>query len=280
MLEVCVIIPVLNGGELLRQQLSSLVAQVSPPDWELIVVDNGSTDASHAIVHSFSERLPVRLVTFTIRGQSHARNHGASLSQAPALIFLDQDDVTSPHYLRQMVQALAQHRFVAAQVDVDLLNRGWVRASREPAHGRALAQDFLPWAYGGTLGVSRALFEELEGFRQLGSSGEDVDFCWRAQQAGEALHLVSGAVLHYRFHEAGMAALFRQGRAYGRGGAAVYLEHRAKGAMRPSRRFVVRQMLSALTRMVLPGRGRRASGAFRAGRAWGLLTPPPSQQKT
>jgi glycosyltransferase involved in cell wall biosynthesis len=94
---VSVVVPVRNGARSLDACLSSLVAQDYPADrHEILVVDNGSTDRTPAIIDSY----PVRRLNEPRRGVSHARNRGIDEARGEIVAFLDGDCTADPTWLR------------------------------------------------------------------------------------------------------------------------------------------------------------------------------------
>jgi glycosyltransferase involved in cell wall biosynthesis len=228
-----VVIPVLNAGLYLGEQLTALGEQVCDCSWEIIVADNGSSDQSVVLASRVRAQVPnLAIVDASARqGQAHARNVGARIARGEYLVFVDADDVVTPGYLAAMHAALCQHEFVAASFDSTTLNAGWVNATR-----RSYQQDdvsdtlgFLPFAGGGGLGIRRSLFERIGGFDESWwGAGEDIDLCWRAQRAGASLTFVPGAVVQIRWR-ASLPSQFRQGRSYGRGEPHLYGKYRDAG---------------------------------------------------
>src|SRR5690242_2033878 len=84
-----VVVPTYNRAATLPRAIDSVLAQ-SVDDFELIVVDDGSTDDTDAVLEHFGDR--VRVVVQANAGVSAARNAGAAISQAEWLVFLDSDD--------------------------------------------------------------------------------------------------------------------------------------------------------------------------------------------
>lgn len=104
---VSIIIPCHNAGAWLAETLASALAQT----WagkEIIVVDDGSQDASLAVARRFAAR-GVRVVSQPNRGASAARNHGLKLARGDYIQFLDADDLLSPEKIARQVALLAQH---------------------------------------------------------------------------------------------------------------------------------------------------------------------------
>jgi glycosyltransferase involved in cell wall biosynthesis len=83
-----------NRAEFLSRVLESIVGQtLDPSDFELIVIDDGSSDDTRQVVEAFGRRLPLRYAYQANAGLASAKNHGIYCSRAPLLLFLDDDDV-------------------------------------------------------------------------------------------------------------------------------------------------------------------------------------------
>jgi len=106
---VCIIIPTYNHKDLLRETLESLAQQTYPADrFEVMIVDDGSTDGTHEIV---AETYPfiLRCVRQANQGDAAARNFGAQQSTADILVFLDDDILVKPDYLAGLINAHGLH---------------------------------------------------------------------------------------------------------------------------------------------------------------------------
>lgn len=98
------IVPVYNGELYLREAIDSILAQTYRP-LEIIVVDDGSTDATPDVVAGYGDRL--RYIRQPNAGPGAARNHGLNLAQGEFIAFLDADDLWHPDKLaRQMTRFL------------------------------------------------------------------------------------------------------------------------------------------------------------------------------
>jgi len=131
-MNVSVIIPLYNKAAYIARALDSVLAQTIG-DFELIVVDDGSTDGSGDIVRKYSDPR-IRLITQENVGVSGARNHGVAKSTAQWIAFLDADDEWRPSFLER-TQA-----FILAHPDVDtvfanfhdIVGRGpWLKDCRD-----------------------------------------------------------------------------------------------------------------------------------------------------
>jgi len=100
---VAAIIPVYNGAKWIARALASVFAQTRPVD-EVIVIDDGSTDGSAAIVQSYDSR--IQYVYQANRGVASARNHGARIARSEWIAFLDHDDEWLPHKIERQLTAV------------------------------------------------------------------------------------------------------------------------------------------------------------------------------
>ncbi|MBP6942515.1 MAG: glycosyltransferase family 2 protein, partial [Candidatus Buchananbacteria bacterium] len=101
---VSIIIPVYNAAQTLTPCLESIYAQ-SFTNWELIVVNDGSADASADLIEHHRERL-AHVIDQVNAGAPAARNQGAAVSQGEYLLFCDADVMLHGNYLEKMVKAL------------------------------------------------------------------------------------------------------------------------------------------------------------------------------
>lgn len=119
LVNVSVIIPAYNSSDTISQTLNSLLSQ-NYPNWEAIVIDDGSIDNTAAIVNSFVN-IDKRIIVISQENQgvSAARNKGIDIAKYDWLLFLDSDDWIAENHLERMVQTLA------ADPELDAVNCGW-----------------------------------------------------------------------------------------------------------------------------------------------------------
>lgn len=231
--ELTIIIPAHNEERLIAQQLSALADQRWPDgEWELIVVDNRSTDSTVAVAEGFAHRFArFRIVGANDRaGLSYARNTGIAAARADHIAICDADDIVAPGWVAAMGRALREHRFVTGRLEVDRLNPKWLADSRGRGgdHGPSLFAGLFPGASGGNLGLHRSLWREIEGFDEAAQGAEDTLFSMEAWLRGAPLYFEPAAVLHYRYR-ADAYSLWRQGRVYGGSRPLVYRQLRNHG---------------------------------------------------
>jgi glycosyltransferase involved in cell wall biosynthesis len=243
---VSVSMPVLNGAKHIRAQLEALELQSYAGPWEVVVVDNGSTDGTPDVVREVQASMPnLTLVEEPRRGIGRARNKGVEASSGDWLLFVDADDIVADRWMEMMVAALAEHPFVCGSVESAQLNEGAAErfnpfASPEDPGPKA-AFDFLPFAPTGNLGIWRSAFEDVGGFQRLTGSGSDVDLSWRLLLAGYELHFEPDAVIYYRFRES-VGATLRQSMFYAEAHPYLYSRFGSRGMPRPPLRQAVEEV--------------------------------------
>jgi glycosyltransferase involved in cell wall biosynthesis len=198
-----VIMPYLNAAGTVGSTLDALVAQSWPADWELIISDNGSTDAPGPIVEPYKTKIPsLKIIDASgKRGAAFARNLAVRASTGDSLLFCDADDVPGCGWATAMALALHHHHFVAARFEFQKLNPPSIAASRGGTQSDGLQTcRFLPFPHAGagSIGISRHLHDGIGGFDETILVGEDTDYCMRVQLASHTLVFVPDAVLHYR----------------------------------------------------------------------------------
>ena len=198
---VSVIIPVYNKAEFTEQCLYGLVANTEEdPDYEVILVDNGSSDWTIYLTHAFEGDLRV-LRNDENQGFARANNQGAQEARGEYLVFLNNDTVPHPGWLREMVRladADPQVGIVGAKLlypeSGQIQHAGLEMVNGIPEHvfRGAEADDprvdqvrDLDMVTGACLMISRELFAELGGFDIGYLNGvEDVDLCLRVRELG------------------------------------------------------------------------------------------------
>jgi glycosyltransferase involved in cell wall biosynthesis len=218
-LDLSVIIPCHNEAETLPAQLDSLVAQEWDGDWEIIVVDNQSTDLTAAVARRYQgARVPVRLISAVDRaGIAYARNSGVRQSDARSIAFCDGDDVVFPGWTAAIGDALQDQPLVTGTLDDEQLNETWLTKTR-PMGSRDSLPCFgqVPFARGNNTAMHRSLWEKLDGYDEDFDGLEDIEFSVRAAGAGYSPTLIPAARVAYRFRS-GLRATWRQGIYYGQG---------------------------------------------------------------
>jgi glycosyltransferase involved in cell wall biosynthesis len=238
--DLSVVIAARNAADTIGAQLESLTRQDWEGRWEVIVVDNGSSDETEAVVASFADRLPqLRVVSANTHYRiPYARNRGVEVARGSFIAFCDADDEVSPGWLTAIAAGLEGYVAVATPRDHDRLNEPWVRDSRDPPTPDGLHPNwyppYLPHTGGGGMGVRREAHEAIGGFDESLFACEDNDYCFRLQLRGFELGHVEGAVYHYRFKD-DIGAIFRQAYWYSEQNARVQRMYRTDDSRIPRR---------------------------------------------
>jgi len=218
-MDVSVIIPAHNAASTIKEQLDSLAAQeASSVQWELIVVDNLSTDGTAEIAQNYSSQIPgLRVISAQeAAGSGYARNFGAAEAKGEVLAFCDADDVVAPDWVANMGKAVSDNRFVAGALEFDELNPKWAVQSRGRIDeaGAPRYEGMFPMSSGCNMGIDAHLFDQLGGFDNEYDRVEDAELSMRAWMAGHPAEFAPFAVIHYRLRT-DIPTMFRQSRGYG-----------------------------------------------------------------
>lgn len=219
--EASVIVINLNGRALLDDCLSSLEAQTYPRErFEVILVDNGSTDGSVQYVREAYPHVQV-LEAGQNLGFAAANNRGARLAKGELLAFINNDARAEAHWLQAMVEALQRNPEVACvsskmlsadgqTIDfvgtgMNLFGRAFQIDEGMPASpGRYETSFEILAPCGGAMMVRREAFWQLGGFdEEFVAYYEDVDLGWRLWMAGHKVLLVPEAVAYHKQHQTG-----------------------------------------------------------------------------
>ena len=214
---VSVVVPAYNAAGTIAEQLEALAAQRYDGDWELVIVDNGSTDGTADLARRYRQRFEA----FTLvddgsrRGHSAPRNAGASAARGELLAYCDADDVVAPGWLQAMADAARHHDLIGGWLDARPLNDDVTRSWHQPWPRDRLRSWLLPYAVSANVAIWADVLRELGGWSSdYEDGGEDVELSWRAQLAGYRLGFAPDAVVRYRYRS-GLRETARQ--AYGIG---------------------------------------------------------------
>jgi glycosyltransferase involved in cell wall biosynthesis len=227
---ISVVLPVRDGMPWLDEQLGALAGQQCDEPWEVVVVDNGSSDTSAAVARGWAERFgAISVLDAAARvGPSAARNAGVRSARGELLAFCDADDIVQPGWLSAFVAALGDADVVAGAFDLSSLNGG---ESADPGPAATSQLGFLPAGLAANMATRRGAFEAVGGFDEDMLVGEDIDLCWRLQLAGYRFGVADGAIVAKR-ERPGLGPLFHRALAYGRCGPKLYHRYRPRGARR------------------------------------------------
>jgi len=264
-MRVSLIVCTRNRAARLPDFLESVVVLEAPPGgWELILVDNASTDSTPLILDRFAEHapFPVQRVRADVAGLSRARNMGLARARGQILAFTDDDCYPRRDYLRALVDVIDEghYGFVGGRIVLHDLGDARVGINDVPTAIEIPPRSFLPARYvqGASMAVTRDVvrtvgeFDPLLGAGAPCLAGEDTDYIARAVWAGcRGRYDPRPIVAHHHGRKPGRdAEAQRRGYDYGRGAyymkrlldprsRRVYLSEWCRAARRHMRRHQI-----------------------------------------
>lgn len=234
-----IIIPVYNRPDEADELLDSLTRQ-SVTDFEVVVVEDGSTKPCKEVVDKYAEKLRIQYLTKQNGGPGPARNYGVEHSKGEYVIILDSDCVLPDGYLAAVDKELTSHpcdafggpdaaheSFTNIQKAISysmtsFFTTGGIRGGKK----KGALDKFYPRSY--NMGIRRDVYLRLHGFSKM-RFGEDIDFSYRIIEAGYTSRLFPEAwVWHKRRTD--MDKFFKQ--VFNSGIARINLEKRHPGTMK------------------------------------------------
>ncbi|MGC9399907.1 MAG: glycosyltransferase [Anaerolineae bacterium] len=186
-----VVIPVYNGAETLPACLKALQRQTVPPEtYEVIVVDDGSTDGSADVARKFD----VRLISQSNAGPAAARNRGAEEARGEILLFTDADCIPCSDWIEQMTMPFTHAEVTGAKGTYRTRQRGWiprfVQLEYEDRYDRMRNQPSIDFVDTYSAAYRRDIFLRAGGFDPAfpTASVEDQELSFRLAEQG--YHLV------------------------------------------------------------------------------------------
>jgi glycosyltransferase involved in cell wall biosynthesis len=242
-MRISVVIPTYNYGRFIGEAIESVLRQTRAAD-EIIVVDDGSTDGTEAVVAAFGDK--VRYVRQENAGVCAARNRGVTESSGDVIAFLDADDIWHAEKIEKQLEKFA------ADGEIGLVHCGMREFDSETGEtlrlhaegmGGDVADELLLWERTAIIGcgtavmVSRKAFDEAGGFDTRLKVGEDWDLCYRIARRYK-VGFVPEVLVDYRSHgaaahrnvremERGMGIFYEK--AFSEGGEVLQLKNRALG---------------------------------------------------
>lgn len=204
---ISIIMPCYNAAHVIKQTITNLYQQTFK-NFELIVVDDGSTDQSLSILNQLSGQFPnLHIISQDNRGPGPARNKGINAAKGKFIAFLDADDSWDPECLTKLYQALIN------APDCVLAYCGWqnkgLKANRckpyippdyEPNDKLFSLLRACPWPIHAVL-TNKSAIEKVKGFNESWLTSEDFDMWLRIAAFGKIVRVPE--VLAYYHHQQG-----------------------------------------------------------------------------
>ena len=207
--KVSIIIVNYNGKELLQKCLDSLL-KVNYDNFEIILVDNNSTDGSvEFITKNYPSLIIIKLDSN--KGFAEPNNVAAKISKGKYLLFLNNDTVVTPNFISEMVKVMETDKKIAICQSLLLKPDGSVDSSGDFIDHLGVVYNSktkideireVSSARGASMLVRSDIFEKLDGFDQkFFITFEDVDLCWRSWILGYRVLIIPTSIV---YHEGGI----------------------------------------------------------------------------
>ncbi|WP_242205027.1 glycosyltransferase [Aestuariivivens insulae] len=201
------IIPVYNRPEETQELLQSFVALQTDIDFEVVIVEDGSTITSEAIANTFSDKLDISYYFKENSGPGDSRNYGMQRAKGNYFIILDSDCILPEHYLTEVDKSLNAHyvdcfggpdeaheSFTNLQKAINFsmtsfITTGGIRGNKHSV------DKFQPRSF--NMGLSKVAFEASKGFGTI-HPGEDPDLSIRLWQLGYKTKLIPNACVYHK----------------------------------------------------------------------------------
>ncbi|MBF0386520.1 MAG: glycosyltransferase [Candidatus Omnitrophica bacterium] len=230
--KVSVIIPAYNAEATIAEALKAVLEQSIENAPELVLVDDGSTDATARIARAFPG---VRYFYQNNSGPASARNYGAAQASGDVLLFIDSDCRPEAGWLKKMLAGFNASRVGAVAGSYGIANprsalARIIHAEIRYRHLRLMPE--YPRAFGSyNFAITAELFRQLGGFNESyrRASGEDNDLSYRVLRSGARIRFITDAcVAHY--HQESLGKYLREQFRHGFWRVRTYLDHTAMAA--------------------------------------------------
>jgi len=214
--KISVVVCSYNGARTLRQCLDALVS-LDYPNYEVILVNDGSTDDTLAIAQDY----PIRLINQPNMGLSAARNVGLAASNGSIVAYLDDDAFPHRYWLRYLAAAFDRSTHVGiGGPNLPPVGDGLIAECVAAAPGNPLpvllSDEIAEHIPGCNMAYRREALLAIDGFdTRFRTAGDDVDLCWRLQDRGWTIGFCPAAVVwHHRRNS--IRAYWKQQYGYGK----------------------------------------------------------------
>jgi glycosyltransferase involved in cell wall biosynthesis len=233
-----IVVPVYNGARVIERCLDSLLDQTITPDcYEIIVVDDGSTDLTVSIVNAWAAAHPqvhVSLQQQPHAGPAAARNAGARVARAPLLFFTDADCRATPEWIEALLDGFNVPEHPAGLMgaylsDQSALAARFAQMEFDDRYRRMARTPAIDVVATYSAAFRRDVFLDENGFDPSfhEANNEDVEFSYRLSEAGHRMHFVPAAkVYHWHADTWSGYARTKMGRGFWR--TLVYRRHPGK----------------------------------------------------
>jgi len=206
-LQVSVVIPTYNAGQKLRECLGALQKQTYPRErYEIIVVDDGSTDDTKSIIEEGGGRFPIRYCHQENKGPAAARNRGAGMALGDMILFTDADCVPSETWIQEIISPFHNPEIVAVKGAYKTNQRSlWARFAQvefNERYHKLLKQEYIDMIDTYSAGFKKEVFLSMGGFDPSFPfpNNEDTDLSYRMSLEGYKMVFNPDAIVWHSGH--------------------------------------------------------------------------------
>ncbi len=274
--KVSVVVCAYNAERTMTLCLASL-EKLNYPNYEVLVVNDGSTDSTREISERFDY---IRLINQENKGLSAARNVGIAAATGEIVAFTDSDCVADPDWLNYLVITYVRSGRAAVggpnfPPPEDTLVPSAVAVSPGGPTHVLLNDEVAEHIPGCNMAFRKTALEEISGFDPVfRAAGDDVDLCWRLQNQGYQIGFSPAAVV-WHFRRNTVNAYLNQQRGYGKAEAQLYFKHPYRFNLLGQSRWLGR-IYGDLSSFFLSRRPVIYSGTFGRGLFQTVYEPPSS----
>lgn len=208
---VSIIIPCYNAEKYIEETIVSVINQTYS-NWELIIVNDGSTDNSFAIVKEFAEKdKRISFIEKSNSGVSDSRNKGLEKSKGDFIAFLDADDSWKPEYLEKQITNLQANQYTISYTACQLINQNGeklnqqIRGENNPQLDDFLIQKANYNTNPSGIVYKKECFEKVKGFDVNLSNNADQDILIQMLAKGNSIGYIDELLWDYRMHDNNMS---------------------------------------------------------------------------
>lgn len=230
-LQLSIVVPVYNRPGEIGELLESLCAQTDP-DFEILIVEDGSTLDCEEVCRQYSEKLQLNYLFKPNSGRSDSRNYGMERARGNYFLIFDSDCLLPPDYIQKVRTHLREHYldcyggpdkaagdFTNRQKAINyamtsFLTTGGIRG------GDKKKASFTPRSF--NMGISKEVFRQVGGFKNI--VGEDIDLSIRIKKAGFSTGLLSDAFVYHK-RRVDLKSFYRQVKTFGKGRVLISRMH-------------------------------------------------------
>ena len=222
-LSFSVIVPVFNRPQEIEELLESLSNQDFEEDFEVLIIEDGSSITCKDVIEKFQSKLPLQYHTKENSGPGGSRNFGMDKAQGNYYIFLDSDVILPKQYLSEVSKKLessytdafggpdaAHSKFTILQKAINYSMTSYLTTGGLRGHKKGVGK-FQPRSF--NMGISREVFEKTQGFSKM-RVGEDIDLTFRLWEFGFETQYIENAYVYHK-RRSTLKQFFNQTYAFG-----------------------------------------------------------------